>query len=93
MAGCTVAQASGFGNAPTTWSIAGTGDFNGDGVTDILWRDSNTGTVAWFLGNGPAMLSEDAKACCFQGLYGHRDAWSLIGSVLIDPFRKSLRQK
>jgi hypothetical protein len=25
---------------PNTWSIIGTGDFNGDGNGDILWRDS-----------------------------------------------------
>jgi len=30
---------------------AGTGDFDGNGSTDILWRDNNTGTVAiWLLG-------------------------------------------
>ena len=27
----------------------GIGDFNGDGVMDILWQDSNTGTVAYWL--------------------------------------------
>ena len=40
-----------FGNVPTSWSIVGTGDFNGDGNLDILWRD-NTGNVAiWLLDN------------------------------------------
>jgi len=30
--------------------VKGFGDFNGDGVSDILWQDSNSGTVAiWFL--------------------------------------------
>ena len=28
------------GNIPTSWSVVGTGDFNGDGMTDIVWRDS-----------------------------------------------------
>jgi hypothetical protein len=27
----------------TDWRIAGTGDFNGDGQTDILWRNYGTG--------------------------------------------------
>jgi hypothetical protein len=37
-----------------TWA----GDFNGDGVTDILWQDSNSGTVAiWFLNNALALQS------------------------------------
>jgi hypothetical protein len=32
--------------------IAGTGDFNGDGKADILWRDNSTGTVAVWLLDG-----------------------------------------
>ena len=34
---------------PTDWQIVGTGDFNGDGITDVLWR-SNDGTVRDWLG-------------------------------------------
>jgi len=33
----------------TEWQIAGTGDFNGDGYDDILWRHAN-GTVTDWLG-------------------------------------------
>jgi Ca2+-binding RTX toxin-like protein len=33
-------------NVPTEWRIAGTGDFNGDGRTDILWRSGSL-TVDW----------------------------------------------
>ena len=25
---------------PTNWAIVGTGDYNGDGKSDILWRDT-----------------------------------------------------
>jgi hypothetical protein len=28
---------------PTPWQVAGTGDYNGDGKSDILWRHPNTG--------------------------------------------------
>jgi elongation factor P hydroxylase len=37
-------------NLATAWIIAATGDFNRDGVTDILWHNQSTGRVyAWFL--------------------------------------------
>jgi hypothetical protein len=38
-----------FGVVPTGWSIAETGDFNGDGYTDILWRNTNGDTAIWFM--------------------------------------------
>jgi hypothetical protein len=41
---------AGLGNMPTgTWSVAGLGDFNGDGQTDLLWRDTSGNTFIWFL--------------------------------------------
>jgi hypothetical protein len=39
--------------ARNTWRIAGTGDFNGDGVPDVVWQDPVSGAVQiWYLG-GP----------------------------------------
>jgi hypothetical protein len=38
-------------NASDSWQIAGTGDFNGDGLVDIMWR-ANDGTVTDWLGQG-----------------------------------------
>jgi len=50
VSGGQVVASAGLGNVPSNWQVAGFGDFNGDGVIDILWRDSNSGTVAiWFL--------------------------------------------
>lgn len=50
LVGAQVAQSASLGNVSSNWTIAGLGDFNGDGVTDILWRDTGSGTVAiWFL--------------------------------------------
>jgi hypothetical protein len=38
---------------PLDWRIVGTGDFNGDGRPDILWRDqAKTGQIAVWLMNG-----------------------------------------
>jgi hypothetical protein len=34
------------------WAIVGTGDFNGDGKTDILWRHGITGQIAVWLMDG-----------------------------------------
>jgi hypothetical protein len=32
---------------PTDWHIQGTGDHNGDGNADIVWRHDNGTTVLW----------------------------------------------
>ena len=39
---------------PAAWQIAGIGDFDGDGMADILWRHSG-GTVALWEMNGGAI--------------------------------------
>jgi hypothetical protein len=41
---------------PTTWSIAQTGDYNADGKSDLLWRDTSGNTAVWFM-NGTAVGS------------------------------------
>ena len=41
--------------APTNWHIAGTGDFNNDGKSDILWR-ADDGSVGIWLINGTQIL-------------------------------------
>ena len=34
----------------TVWKVEGTGDYNGDGVSDILWRSHASGTNSIWLG-------------------------------------------
>ncbi len=42
-----------------SWSIAGVGDFNGDGDADLLWRNNITGSVAEWLMKGSAIIGGD----------------------------------
>ena len=60
--GFTPNDANAFASAPTSWHIVGTGDFNGDGRDDILWR-SDTGQLSNWLGqaNG-GFVGNDANA-------------------------------
>jgi hypothetical protein len=49
-----------LGVAPAGWSIQGTGDFNGVGQSDILWRNTTTGDmVIWFVSGGTVTSSTD----------------------------------
>jgi len=47
------AASSYLGNISLSYAIAGTGDFNGDGTFDLLWRNTQSGNVSvWFLHGG-----------------------------------------
>jgi hypothetical protein len=38
-----------FGPIPTTWQITTTGDFNGDGKSDLMWRNTDGSTSLWLM--------------------------------------------
>jgi hypothetical protein len=48
MNGASVASSGGVA-VPTTWSIVGQRDFNGDHDADLLWRDTSGNTAIWFM--------------------------------------------
>ncbi len=49
MNGATMTSWQYLVNGPIAgWMIVGTGDFNGDGKTDILWENPNAGVTVWF---------------------------------------------
>jgi hypothetical protein len=42
----------------TVWQIAGTGDFNADGQTDLIWQNTGTGQRTIWLMNGTTRISD-----------------------------------
>jgi hypothetical protein len=54
--GAKITQAAGVGNAPINiWRIVETGDFNGDGMSDILWQDISGSVAIWFMNAAQVM--------------------------------------
>jgi FG-GAP repeat len=71
MNGAAISSAAGLGNVPVNWSVAQTGDYDGDGKSDLLWVDlSSAGNVAiWFM-NGVTVSSA-------AGVGALPDLWSI----------------
>jgi hypothetical protein len=60
------------------WHVQGIGDFDGDGKSDILWRDSATGqTAIWFM-NG-AVVTSSSKTSVSAGAYTPTTGWHVNG--------------
>jgi hypothetical protein len=47
-AGATGFNKLDLGNVDPSWAIQGTGDFNGDGTSDILWQNTNSDIAIWY---------------------------------------------
>jgi hypothetical protein len=55
-------DANAFRNLPTSWHVAGTGDFNGDGRDDVLWRNDNGALTNWMGQPNGGFVSNDLNA-------------------------------
>jgi hypothetical protein len=60
--GFTPNDSNAFTTVPTVWQVAGTGDFNGDGRDDILWRNSNGQLSDWLGMASGGFTPNDANA-------------------------------
>ena len=49
MAGGAIGGGGSPGSPGTDWSIAGLGDFNGDGKADIVWRHTSGQVYIWYM--------------------------------------------
>ena len=47
---------------PTSWRIEGTGDFNGDGRDDLVWRNDNGSFTTWLAQPNGGFVSNDANS-------------------------------
>jgi Pro-kumamolisin, activation domain/FG-GAP-like repeat len=72
MNGAQVLSAAGIGIVPTSWSIVGQRDFNGDGRYDFLWRDSSGNIAIWLL-NGTQVVSS-------LGIGNIATTWTVVGT-------------
>src|SRR5207247_8248226 len=73
MNGTTHQSTVNLGTVPTSWSIAGSSDFNGDAKADIVWQNSSTGQRVIWLMNGTTHQSNVSLGTV-------PTSWSVAGS-------------
>jgi hypothetical protein len=64
-----------LGVVPTSWQIAGTGDFDGSGKDGVLWRNANGDTALWNPNGSGAF-----PPFTFQDLGVVPTSWQIAGS-------------
>ena len=60
----------------TNWAVVGTADFNGDGRTDILWRDTTTGQITDWLGTANGSFTQNSS----NFSTGVATNWTVVGT-------------
>ena len=66
------------------WKIVGTGDFNGDRTSDILWQSQTDGTVgAWIMSGGVVNRWMEFDPT-IQSEFGNLDLANLVASLTAD---------
>jgi hypothetical protein len=60
--GFTVNDANAMRQVSTAWQVAATGDYNGDGRDDILWRNANGAVSDWLGTASGGFTVNDAAA-------------------------------
>ena len=55
-------DANHFHSVPIEWKVVGTGDFNGDGRADVVWRHTNGSFTNWLSQPNGTFNSNDAAA-------------------------------
>jgi hypothetical protein len=60
-------------NVAPGWTVAGTGDFTGDGKPDVLWQNQQTGEIYLFIMNGATKIGEQSL--------GISPAWRVVATA------------
>jgi hypothetical protein len=66
-----IASATAVGNFASSWSYLGTGDFHGDGMSDILWQYTPTETAYDFTMSGPQIVAASSLGNFAAGSWSH----------------------
>ncbi len=63
------------------WKLAGTNDFNADGVTDVLWHNSSTGELsAWLVNSSGTVAGAQALTWKCNASSGCSSTWLVAGT-------------
>jgi hypothetical protein len=60
MNGANVASEAPVRTVSLDWELAGIGDYNGDGRSDILWRNLTSGATYFYHLDGASVIAEGA---------------------------------